>query len=1001
MSGGLGSKYLGFSDDSVTDVYQCLVIAELEKLKNRNNSFLDVESFLTQQDLSRCRISERVYDELLNKGLIVKYSVENKDLFRTAHLDLVWRVINLRAYPNTPPRALEFKITYDVELMSSFDDYKLDEVKRRVRVSRTHFGEALDVVVRALKSVYPTISHFQLEVLSKILNTHGPAHMGVLAPTASGKTLTFMIPILVEAVEASIKGENKTVAILAYPRRALAKDQVEKLLELVHLVNLELRRRYGAANKYVTIGLDYGDIRRKPPQSNEPLLELKCPYKGCNGRLILTRSGEVICDRNSDHRINYLYAYKDKVWDNKPHIIVTNIWTIYRRLLNYKTIKLLSSTKYLVLDEAHVYTGYLGGHLHYILKILMKLLENNNPVFIYSSATVPHPSDFLDKLVGEYVEILDYNEIIRKYYERRNLKPNRKINIRVYMLPNPNQSIETLTEEAILPITLWSHKLGLKTIVFIDSIAEISTIYDYLKETILGKREGREIIDHILDEDNSLRKEVESYSWSPLLPIKLHYEILYRDKDKRKLLKEWILGPFKESINIHYGVMSRNERSRIENKFKKGEYRTLLATSTLELGIDIGDVAVILQHKLPREAEGFIQRIGRAGRSNDCYRISLSFINLQNSPIAALYFFDDKLRNKLEKIEELEPLRISILSESVMAHHLISLAIHRYALKSRRNLDMDRITNIRELFHAVRSLKERIERMDEYAKNYMIVNGYNRRIYENAKRTVQSFISLLEETLTYLIERRSRNINASEFRQIDIEESIYKIYRILRILHSSIGEIKSKVDETKKLMEKFKIFPINKIEDKIRELEEYRELENIIRANFLEKIRFLYMYDTSEADIKVIIQDLNRSISEILDKIEKISETINELEKIIKSSYRRIGRTRVVSAAVIFNSLTKIRNDYNIMRELLYKIRDRLNELDDIFLDIRDLLLSGEEEIYIQLMGIPRYSRIISKYIRYNRGIRLTRLLEEFSQISGIFRFSILLENPSLRITMR
>ncbi len=63
----------------------------------------------------------------------------------------------------------------------------------------------------------------------------------------------------------------------------------------------------------------------------------------------------------------------------------------------------------------------------------------------------------------------------------------------------------------------------------------------------------------------------------------------------------------------HHGAMAREVRALVEQRLKKGELSALVATSSLELGIDIGSVEKVLLVQTPRSLNGEIQRVGRAG----------------------------------------------------------------------------------------------------------------------------------------------------------------------------------------------------------------------------------------------------------------------------------------------------------------------------------------------------------------------------------------------------
>ncbi len=70
-----------------------------------------------------------------------------------------------------------------------------------------------------------------------------------------------------------------------------------------------------------------------------------------------------------------------------------------------------------------------------------------------------------------------------------------------------------------------------------------------------------------------------------------------------------------EAVTAHHGSMAKELRLSAEQRLKRGELKALVATASLELGIDIGDVNLVCQIGSPRSIATFLQRVGRSGHA--------------------------------------------------------------------------------------------------------------------------------------------------------------------------------------------------------------------------------------------------------------------------------------------------------------------------------------------------------------------------------------------------
>lgn len=123
------------------------------------------------------------------------------------------------------------------------------------------------------------------------------------------------------------------------------------------------------------------------------------------------------------------------------------------------------------------------------------------------------------------------------------------------------------------------------------------------------------------------------------------------------------------STFVSHGSLGVDERRAAERAFADGRDCTIVATSTLELGIDVGDLDRVVQIDAPGTVSSFLQRLGRTGRRPDARR-NLLFLALGS---------DDLLRGAglidLWKRGWVEPLQPPPLPYSILSQQLLALAV--------------------------------------------------------------------------------------------------------------------------------------------------------------------------------------------------------------------------------------------------------------------------------------------------------------------------------------
>ena len=122
-------------------------------------------------------------------------------------------------------------------------------------------------------------------------------------------------------------------------------------------------------------------------------------------------------------------------------------------------------------------------------------------------------------------------------------------------------------------------------------------------------------------------------------------------------------------IELHHGSLSKEVREETELSLREGNKGIVVCTSSLELGLDIGSVELVIHYGSPRQVSKFVQRIGRSRHNRNS---SAKGLIITNNP-------DDEFEARaiLQRIDEnsIEEQKIHDGSLDVLAHHIVGLTM--------------------------------------------------------------------------------------------------------------------------------------------------------------------------------------------------------------------------------------------------------------------------------------------------------------------------------------
>ena len=122
----------------------------------------------------------------------------------------------------------------------------------------------------------------------------------------------------------------------------------------------------------------------------------------------------------------------------------------------------------------------------------------------------------------------------------------------------------------------------------------------------------------------------------------------------------------KDAVAAHHGSLAKEQRLDAEQRLKRGELQALVATSSLELGIDIGDVELVCQLSSPRSIAAFLQRVGRSGHAVNGTPKGRLFPLSRDDLVECSALLDSVRRGELDALE-IPPKPIDVLAQQIVA----------------------------------------------------------------------------------------------------------------------------------------------------------------------------------------------------------------------------------------------------------------------------------------------------------------------------------------------
>ena len=434
--------------------------------------------------------------------------------------------------------------------------YYLDQIREHTIFegqSATTASLDLSTAVQAALSSrgIDTLYEHQVRAIQAVRNGSNTV---VATPTASGKSLTYVVPALERAVESA----GKTLYIAPY--RALINDQTEMFRAVVDELG---------SGATAQVGVQTGETDR----------EARRAVKQAQPDVLLTTLDQV-------HLSVVPYGHSPRNWK----------W-------------LFQQLDTVVIDEVHMYRGYFGSHAALVFRRLNRLCEfyDADPEYICCSATIGNPVEHAAAVTGQpepSFTLVDEDTSVSGDQH--------------WVLWNPPRTSETArgdetpsqSTEATAPIAPDESTRDAEPPLPGDEQSDVRAI-PHQDDVVGGERRSHH------RESIQLFCDLVQRGYQTLVFTTARQGAAQYAGDADRLLRARDQGDLADCVSAYHAGLDDGRREELEHGLRTGDTRGVWSTTALELGIDIGTLDVVVLDGYPGTTMSTFQRAGRAGRGDD------------------------------------------------------------------------------------------------------------------------------------------------------------------------------------------------------------------------------------------------------------------------------------------------------------------------------------------------------------------------------------------------